>query len=212
MFTGIVQTKATVISFIETNGIYRLVLSMAKDYLEKLSLGASIAVNGCCLTVVAFEVHPNDVVGQVQFDIIDETIAKTNLGSLQRGSQVNIERSVTFGTEIGGHMVSGHIHCTGYLAERLEQQSNVAMFIEIPKKLLKYVLEKGFIGVEGCSLTVGEVNDIGFWLHLIPETLAITTLGDKTIGDKLNIEVDQQTVTIVETVERVLRQRSNGFV
>ncbi|KAF7769809.1 riboflavin synthase [Pseudoalteromonas citrea] len=206
MFTGIVQTQAAVISCNKSEGILRLVLSVASSYLQHLDIGASIAINGCCLTVVRYEVNPQDVVGQVYFDVIDESLKLTNLGLLQRGSKVNFERSLTFGTEIGGHIVSGHIHCAAEVVSVIKQHDNCKMHLSLPSEWLKFVLYKGFITINGASLTVGEVDERGFWLHLIPETLSITNLGRAAVGDLLNIEVDQQTYTIVNTVEGYLRK------
>ncbi|MEL0648453.1 riboflavin synthase subunit alpha [Pseudoalteromonas agarivorans] len=207
MFTGIVQTQATVVSKVLNEGVIRLVVSVGDEYVKHLDLGASIAINGCCLTVVKVELSNHDVVAQVHFDVIDETLALTNLGELELGSLVNYERSVTFGTELGGHIVSGHIHCAALISQIIKVQSNCKIQLSLPKKWQKYVIYKGFVAINGASLTVGEVDEHGFWLHLIPETLAITNLGSAQVGDKLNIEVDQQTYTIINTVENYLRHQ-----
>lgn len=207
MFTGIVQTQATVVSSTHSDGVLRLVVSVSDEYVKHLDLGASIAINGCCLTVVKVEVSNQDVVAQVHFDVIDETLALTNLGELTLGSLVNYERSVTFGTELGGHIVSGHIHCTAKIRQIVKEQNNCKIQLNLPAEWHKYVLYKGFVAINGASLTVGEIDEQGFWLHLIPETLAITNLGIAKVGDKLNIEVDQQTYTIVNTVENYLRHQ-----
>ena len=205
MFTGIVETKATVVSISGDNSFKTICLSVGKDHLEKLNTGASIAINGCCLTVTKFETQANDVVGQVYFDVIDESLQKTNLGNLKQGSLVNFERSVTFGTEIGGHIVSGHIHDTAVLVRSEPVGKNWIMTLELSPNLMKYVLHKGFVSVNGCSLTVGDVTQSTFNLHLIPETMQITNLGEYGVGDRINIEVDQQTYTTVQTVERYLK-------
>ena len=205
MFTGIVQTKATVVNVSGNDDFKTLCLSVGKEHLQNLTIGASIAINGCCLTVTRFETQMNDVVGQVYFDVIDESLQKTNLGVLKQGSLVNFERSVTFGTEIGGHIVSGHIHSTAIVTKSEQRGSNWEMTLELGKDLMKYVLHKGFVGVNGCSLTIGDVTETSFNLHLIPETMNITNLGQYEIGDKINIEVDQQTYTTVQTVERYLK-------
>lgn len=207
MFTGIVQTKASVVSVSKSGEIMRLVLSTPNAYLNHLDIGASISINGCCLTVVEYELGHKDVVGQVHFDVIDETLKLTNLGKLKQGGKVNFERSVTFGTELGGHIVSGHIHTVAKLTRIEREQDNCAMFLSLPEKWLKYINYKGFISVNGCSLTVGEVTHNGFYLHLIPETLEVTNLGLAHIGSEFNIEVDQQTYTIVETIERYMKAK-----
>ncbi|TMP30279.1 riboflavin synthase [Pseudoalteromonas rubra] len=211
MFTGIVQTQATVVSAVLREGIMKLVLSVDSRYLEKLTHGASIAINGCCLTVTDFEVRGADVVGQVSFDVIDETLKLTNLCGLQQGTRVNFERSVTFGTELGGHIVSGHVHCQGAIEQIIQDADNCRIKLAIDDQWIKYILYKGFICVNGASLTVGKLEEGGFWLHLIPETLTLTNLGVAHVGDALNIEVDQQTYTTVNTVEHYLRKNRGSF-
>lgn len=208
MFTGIVQTKATVIGITGHDAFKTICLSVGNEYLERLTIGASIAINGVCLTVTKFESQMSDVVGQVFFDVIDETLDVTNLKFIKQGDQVNFERSVTFGTEIGGHIVSGHIHATAILDKVERSPDNVKMTLTIDQQWMKYILHKGFVGINGCSLTVGDVGSDSFALHLIPETLQITNLGNYEEGDQLNIEVDQQTYTTVQTVERYLKSQS----
>lgn len=205
MFTGIIQTKATVKAITDSEQFRQLELQVASQFLQAIEIGASIAINGCCLTVVAFE-HQDDI-ATVRFDVIDETLRLTNLGLLQVGQQVNFERSLTFGSELGGHIVSGHIHTTATLTKRVDSERNCRLYLTIAPKWLAYILAKGFVAIDGASLTVGEVDANGFWLHLIPETLALTILGEAQEGQKINIEADQQTITIVETVERILAQR-----
>ncbi|MFT5163302.1 MAG: riboflavin synthase [Alteromonadaceae bacterium] len=211
MFTGIVQSKGTVVSIQTREGLLKLVVSVPAVNLESLNIGASIAINGVCLTVTGFESTSKDVVGQVYFDIIDETLKLTNLGELMQRDQVNVERSVTFGTEIGGHIVSGHIQTTATITESELTADNCRMRLNVPVSWMKYILYKGFVSIDGASLTVGEVFDDGFNIHLIPETLQVTNLGQRQQGDRLNIEVDQQTYSIVKTVERVLAQQGTVF-
>lgn len=203
MFTGIVQSTATIKQIDDLPGLRRLTVQVATGYLQQLQRGASIAINGVCLTATDFDINA----GWVCFDVIAETLAKTNLGILQQGSRVNLERSLRFGDELGGHIVSGHIQGTAELVAREQDAQNCYLQLKVDPSLLPYIQPKGFIAVEGCSLTVGEVTAEGFNLYLIPETLAITTLGDKVVGDKLNIELDQQTVTLIRTVERLLAER-----
>ena len=207
MFTGIVQTQAVVVDATNQGGVLRLALKVEQQYAENLNIGASIAINGCCLTVVKFaSTTEGDCV--IHFDVIDETLKLTNLGMLVVNDRVNFERSVTFGTELGGHIVSGHIHCMAEILSINRSQDNCKMQLALAKEWQKYVLYKGFVSVNGASLTVGEVDEQGFWLHLIPETLSITNLNNYREGDKLNIEVDQQTYTIINTVENYLSQQA----
>lgn len=201
MFTGIVQTQATIFSVSDQGSFRHLVIKTEPQFLQNLAIGASIAINGCCLTVVEF----ND--SQVHFDVIDETLRLTNLGLLSEGDTVNLERSLKVGDEIGGHAVSGHIHCQGKVTKIDTSGNNVAMWVELPEQYTPYLFAKGFIAVNGASLTVGQVDANYFSLHLIPETLRLTNLESTQVGDSLNIELDQQTITIVETVERVLAKR-----
>lgn len=205
MFTGIVQTKALVTEIHDQVQFRRLKLSVDPEFLKQLARGASIAINGVCLTVTEFD----SAAGWVCFDVIAETLSKTNLGAIKPQQQVNFERSLTFGSEIGGHIVSGHIQTTATIIELVKDSHNCFMRLAVAAEFMPYILSKGFIAVEGCSLTVGEVQAEGFNLHLIPETLAITTLDQKQIGDRVNIEIDQQTQTIIKTVERIMTQRFN---
>lgn len=209
MFTGIVQTQAKVIANNYQHSVMRLVIAVAPQYITKLELGASIAINGCCLTVVKVQPTTEHGLAEVYFDVIDETLQLTNLGKLTPGSIVNFERSMTFGTELGGHIVSGHIHCVAQVKNIIHTDGNCKIQLSLPNQWQKYVLYKGFVCVNGASLTVGEVDEQGFWLHLIPETLAITNIGQLEVGDELNIEVDQQTYTIINIVENYLRLQSS---
>lgn len=201
MFTGIVQCKAQVAKLSPRENFVHITLKVQPEYLVGVELGASIAINGCCLTVVQFGADT------VEFDVIDETLRLTNLGKLKEGDAVNFERSLKVGDEIGGHHVSGHIHCTGTLSKIEQSEDNWAMWIEFPAEFAKYVLSKGFISINGASLTIGQVVENRFSLHLIPETLRLTNLGELEVGAPINLEFDQQTMTIVSTVERVLAAR-----
>lgn len=203
MFTGIVQTKAKVIQVIEKEQFRAIKLQMEPLHLQTLQRGASVAINGTCLTATQFDISQ----GWVEFDVISETLKLTNLGLLQAGSWVNVERSLKFGDEIGGHIVSGHIQGVAEIIDIHRTIDNCAMKLRLPAPLHPYIFSKGFIAVDGISLTVGEVQDGIFGLYLIPETLTVTTLGERKVGDLLNIEMDQQSISIVQTVERVLAAR-----
>lgn len=203
MFTGIVQTKAVLTEIQDQTQFRQLTVQAGSAFLQQLQHGASIAINGVCLTATVFDIDA----GWVKFDVIAETLRQTNLGLLSIGDDVNFERSLTFGSELGGHIVSGHIQTTATLTLLEKSNLNCHMRLTLSPQYMPYILSKGFIAVEGCSLTVGEVYADGFSLYLIPETLNITTLGQKVQGDRLNIELDQQTQTIVKTVERIMAQR-----
>lgn len=202
MFTGIVQGTGTVVSIDEKPNFRTHIVRMPEDMLDNLQLGASVSHNGCCLTVTEVQ---GDL---VSFDLMKETLRLTNLGDLNVGDQVNLERAARFNDEIGGHLMSGHIICTAEVAKILTSENNRQIWFRMPHEdLMKYVLHKGYIGIDGISLTIGEVTRTRFCVHLIPETLQRTTLGAKRLGDKINIEIDPQTQAIVDTVERVLESR-----
>lgn len=202
MFTGIVQSQAKVISIKTQNNLCKLVISINPLYATKLELGASIAINGVCLTVVEFFEQPDKLVS-IAFDVIEETLRVTTLGMLTVGDAVNVERSLKMGDELGGHIVSGHVHYMSTLVNRVNTATNTTLYFECDAPWLKYVFDKGFITLNGTSLTVGELKDNTFSVHLIPETLSRTNLGKLVVGNKINIEFDQQTITIVKTIERL---------
>jgi len=201
MFTGIVQSQAEVYSIKTENSLSRLVLKVSVDVVENLQLGASISVNGVCLTVVSFV--PEASFAIIEFDVIEESLLLTNLSVLSVGDRVNIERSLKVGDELGGHIVSGHVHCQSPLIARDETDTNCTLTFTLADKWKKYLMPKGFITVNGISLTVGTVENGAFSVHLIPETLSRTNLSALNINDKVNLEFEQQTMTIVTTIERM---------
>ncbi len=201
MFTGIVQGKAKVASITQHPDLISLQLAFPQGMLENLKTGASIAVNGTCLTVVEFDSV------RCRFDVMQETLRLTNLGGLHVGDEVNFERAARFGDEIGGHLMSGHIHATTVIEQIERSEHNCTLWLKAPAKWRNYLLPKGFVGLNGCSLTLGEVTEDRFSIHLIPETLKTTTFGQLVPGDRVNLEIDHQTQVIVDTVERLtLRQ------
>ncbi|MAI40647.1 MAG: riboflavin synthase [Euryarchaeota archaeon] len=199
MFTGIVQGVGTVVEVIEKQTIHTLRIEIPDT--NDLAIGASVSIDGACLTAVKIQ----DSV--VDFDVIPETLHRTTLAHLSSDSKVNVERSLKFGDEIGGHLLSGHIMGTGIIHSKIENGEGVDFQISIPVDLRKYILEKGYIAIDGISLTIGLIQDGHFALHIIPETLRLTTLGSKNIGDAVNLEIDSTTQTIVTTVERVMEQK-----
>jgi riboflavin synthase len=201
MFTGIVQGRGRVVAIEERERFRRHRVRLPQDLLAGIASGASVAHNGCCLTVSAID---GDC---VDFDLMQETLRVTNLGALKVGDEVNLERAARFGDEIGGHAMSGHIYCQATVVEVVKSADNRTIWFEMPADAMKYVLTKGYIGVDGASLTIGEVRDARFCVHLIPETLTRTTLGTRGVGEQVNIEIDPQTQAIVDTVERVLANR-----
>lgn len=214
MFTGIVQGHVQVVKVTDENDLRRLTLDLG-DLVAEIQDGASVAVNGVCLTVVQSSVsaglsHGRLPHGQVEFDVIQETLDRTSLGRLAAGQLVNVERSYRVGDEVGGHVVSGHIAAEVPLVE-MQAQGNVRnLFFQIPPEWMKYLHLKGFVALDGASLTIAtadaEQNRIS--VSLIPETIERTSLGRLVEGGTVNLEVDAQTQAIVDTVERTLGSES----
>ncbi|ABR74540.1 riboflavin synthase [Actinobacillus succinogenes] len=202
MFTGIVQGTAQIQSVTEKANFRTHTVKMPQELLADLEIGASVANNGVCLTVVKIDGD------SVSFDLMIETLRITNLGGLKAGDFVNIERAMKFGAEVGGHILSGHVYCTAKVVQRIPSENNLQLWFELPTAdVMKYILTKGFIAVDGISLTVSEVKDNRFSVNLIPETVHRTLIGKREIGDLVNIEIDPQTQAIVDTVERYLANR-----
>lgn len=198
MFTGIVATTAKVIEIVKKEKFQTHVIEIPAPYHQGLEIGASVAHNGCCLTVTNINGH------LISFDLIEETLRLTNLGLLEVGQFINIERAARFGDEIGGHSMSGHIVDVMTVREINQTTANCQIWFDVAPQWTKYILHKGYIGVDGISLTIGDVDEKGFNVNLIPETLERTNLSGRAIGDKINLEIDPQTQAIVDTVERVL--------
>ena len=173
-------------------------VELPEDMAGGLQTGASVAHNGCCLTIT-------ETGGRLaRFDLMGETLDKTNLGRLKEGDAVNLERAARFGDEIGGHLMSGHITATTEILRIERTEHNTTMHFALPAALKPYILPKGFVGLDGCSLTVGQVSNTEFNVHLIPETLQRTLFGTRQEGDEINLEIDPQTQAVVDTVARVL--------
>lgn len=200
MFTGIVQGLATVKKVNQLGDFSSVRIDLPACKAHGIQIGASVAINGTCLTVTSIE---GDSLG---FDVMVETLRATNLGALIDGALVNYERSARVGEEIGGHNVSGHVHTTGTVAnvKDMDNETRKLTFQLPDAKWMKYIMPKGYIAVNGCSLTIGEVVDSTFTVYLIPETLRVTVFGAIKEGDKVNIEIEAQTQAIVDTTERVV--------
>lgn len=203
MFTGIVQGIAPIASITEKANFRTQVVKLPPEMRQGLEIGASVANNGVCLTVTSIQ---GDL---VSFDLMQETLRITNLGALKVGDYVNIERAMQMGTEIGGHLLSGHVYCTATIADIINSENNRQIWIELPNAdVMKYILTKGFVAVDGISLTIGEVKGNQFCVNLIPETLNRTLMGQRRISDVVNIEIDPQTQAIIDTVERYLSAKN----
>jgi riboflavin synthase len=192
LFTGIVEELGTVESVEQLSDAVRLTVR-ATTVLEDIALGDSVAVNGCCLTVVSTgSTGSTDGAATDTWtaDVMAETLAKTGLGSLVPGDRVNLERAATAGTRLGGHLVQGHVDAVGHVVRRDPGEHWEVVTFAMPAALAPYLVEKGSITVDGVSLTVVDAGDDSFTVSLIPETLRRTTLGFRAPGDVVNLEVD----------------------
>jgi len=203
MFTGIVQGTAEVLAIEPADKFVSLQLAFPERSSSGFSIGASIALNGTCLTVRSFEAN------RVWFDAIASTLELSNLSDLKPGSKVNFERAAKIGDEIGGHLMSGHIIDTIKVTAIDRTATNCCISFERPKKYARYLLDKGFVGLNGCSLTMTDVSDDSFSVWLIPETLERTLFGTAEVGTRINLEIDPQTQAIVDTVEQYLSSRAS---
>jgi riboflavin synthase len=201
MFTGIVEEMGKVKALRRDAGAARLVIS-ASTVLGDTVLGDSICVNGVCLTVV------DKTKTGFSADVAVETLKVTNLGELKIGAKVNLERALQLSARIGGHLVSGHVDGVGRIREKREEGNGWRIFIDAPETVLRYVIKKGSITVDGISLTVADVDKAGFSIAMIPHTAKLTTLGFKKPGDSVNLESD----IIGKYVERLLSGRIEGGV
>ncbi len=203
MFSGIVQTTLKVKEIIQQKDFASLIYDFPAEYAQGLQLGASVAQNGVCLTVRTLNENP-DGSARVSFDAIAQTLKLTNLADLSVGDAVNIERAARFGDEIGGHVVSGHVFgCINVLAVE-QDELNMTVTFQRPAELRPYLLNKGFVALNGCSLTIAEVTDDSFNVCLIPETRDVTVFGTTKVGDKVNLEIDPSTQATVDTVKELL--------
>ena len=201
MFTGIVQGRGEVVA-LSGDELIRLVVRVPS--VDGLTRGASIAINGVCLTAVEWQGH------DVSFDVIGETLRVTNLGALSPGDAVNVERAARYGDEIGGHLLSGHVHAMVRVVRLEEQGENLAVTLQVDPELGRYLMPKGYVALDGCSLTLGPQIEHGqFQVFLIPETREVTVIESRAVGDTINLEIDTQTQAIVDTVERVLASRES---
>ncbi len=197
MFTGIVQGIAIIEDIAAKPGLSTFAVRFPEDKVGGVAIGASVAINGTCLTVTCQEGST------LHFDAMQETLRLTTLGDLKAGDPVNFERAARIGDEIGGHLLSGHTHTTAKVVEILRPENNVTLWFEVPEEWTRYIFPKGYIAINGASLTIGEVRGNRFNVHLIPETLRATTFGSAQEGQRVNIEIDSQTQTIVDTLARL---------
>ena len=200
MFTGIVTGIFKVQSIVAKKGFSSFSIELDDAHLENLKVGASVAIDGVCMTVTRIEN------ASVYFDASMETLRLTTLGQLRTGDWVNIERSAKAGVEIGGHPISGHVDGTAEVIEVEKPENNWIMTVKFPENSAKYLFNKGFVALNGCSLTISNLDKGAsrFKVYLIPETLRLTTFEHLHPGDRINFEIDRQTQVIVDTLESSL--------
>jgi len=201
MFSGIVQTVGKIESIKDKNNIKTIRIETHGDYLKDIAIGQSVSVDGVCLSLVK---KNNEY---CEFEAVEETINRTTLGSYKQGTKVNLEKSLKFGDTVGGHFVSGHIHTRGRIVEVELVGESKNILVEIEEKWIKYLTEKGYISVNGASITIGKVSKNTFYVHLIPETLKTTNLDELIYDNYVNLEFDQATIAIVDTTERLINQK-----
>lgn len=204
MFTGIVQGIATVQAITDQPGLRTFTLAFPEGFANGLEIGASVACDGVCLTVT--QLHGEDA---ADFDVMQQSLSLTTLGQWTLGSRTNVERAARDGAEIGGHPLSGHVDFCATLDSVRQPENNHVMRIAVPSPWMRYIFAKGYIAINGASLTVAEADRRAGWFEvwLIPETLRMTTFGGKQPGDALHIEIDRQTQVFVDTVRDAIDER-----
>ncbi len=201
MYTGIVQGLEKVVEIRKGNGFITIIVSDQQGFFADVFIGASVALNGVCLTVTTIDREQQ----QIHFDISNVTLELTTLKSLKVGDEVNIERSAKVGAENGGHNLYGHIEGTAQVTQIERRGETLHIDLQVPAGNIKYFFLKGFIGLNGCSLTVNHVDRVKseISIDLIPETLRLTTWKSVQVGDEVNYEIDQMTRTLVDTLENI---------
>ena len=198
MFTGIVQATATIAAIRDQSGLRTFTLDFSPGFCDALAIGASVSVDGVCLTVTELVSSTS-----AAFDVMLQSLNVTTLGSYTQGAKVNVERAAKDGAEIGGHPLSGHIDFAATLASvRTPDETNMVWRIAVPEPFRRYIFAKGYIALHGASLTVSEVNRAEGWFEvwLIPETRRATVFEGKQEGDLLNVEIERSTQVMVDSV------------
>lgn len=194
------QGHCPVVGVADKGGVRTLTVAL-EEFADGLETGASVALNGTCVTATAVSQ------GNARFDLVRETLTLTNLGALRPGDRVNVERSFRIGDEVGGHILSGHVACAVPVSAVRESEGHRLVSVTVADPWSRYLMPKGFIALDGASLTIADLDRASgtATVSLIPETLARTGLGDVSVGDRLNLEVDGRTQAVVDTVREVLR-------
>ena len=199
VFTGIIQETAEIIDVKQSADFSQIEISPSSDFISGIKVGASVSIDGVCLTVTSIKER------SLTFDIIIETLNVTTLSSLRVSDLVNLERAARLGDEIGGHLISGHVSDVVKISKINKTENNHIIFFKASSELINYIFPKGYISLNGISLTIGEVDRKrnSFSVYLIPETLKITNMGEKNIGDIINLEIETQTKNMVDLINEI---------
>jgi len=206
VFTGIVEGTGIVTDIVHSKNLSELTVQTSTEFCQGIKIGASVCVDGVCLTVCNIE---ND---KLKFDIMMETLSVTTFDAIKEKDIVNIERSMKLGDEIGGHLLSGHVLNTVTISNIEIPENNHILTFQTSSKVLKYIFPKGYVALNGVSLTIGEVDKVKktFNVYLIPETLRLTNLQNKLVGDRINIEIETQTRNMVDTISEINKESIHG--
>lgn len=199
VFTGIIQEKAKIIKINTSSDFSQIEIETSLNFVKGIKVGASVSVDGVCLTVTSIKEN------NLTFDIIVETLDVTTLSNLKVLDFVNLERAARLGDEIGGHIISGHVSGVVTISKIDKTTNNQVIFLNVKNELMKYIFPKGYVSLNGTSLTIGEVNrkENTFSVYLIPETLRVTTMPNKVVGDSINLEIETQTKNMVDLINEI---------
>ena len=206
VFTGIVEGTGLVTKIDSSKNLTKIAIQMPVDFSNGIKIGASVCVDGVCLTVSSINEN------ELNFDVIIETLNVTTFNEIKVNDVVNVERSMKLGDEIGGHMLSGHVSTTASISEIDNPENNHIISFLTDSETIRYIFPKGYIALNGVSLTVGDVDKSNktFNVYLIPETLRLTNLGSKITGDKINLEIETQTRNMVDTISEINKESIHG--
>ena len=206
VFTGIVERTGIVTEIVHSKNLSKLTVQTSTEFCQDIKIGASVCVDGVCLTICTID---ND---KLKFDIIMETLSVTTFDAIKEEDIVNIERSMKLGDEIGGHLLSGHVSSTVKISKIETPENNHILTFQTSSDVLKYIFPKGYVALNGVSLTIGEVDKVKktFNVYLIPETLRLTNLQNKLIGNRINIEIETQTRNMVDTISEINKESIHG--
>ena len=206
VFTGIVERTGIVTEIVHSKNLSKLTVQTSMEFCQDIKIGASVCVDGVCLTICTID---ND---KLKFDIMMETLSVTTFDAIKEEDIVNIERSMKLGDEIGGHLLSGHVSSTVKISKIETPENNHILTFQTSSDVLKYIFPKGYVALNGVSLTIGEVDKVKktFNVYLIPETLRLTNLQNKLIGNRINIEIETQTRNMVDTISEINKESIHG--